>query len=401
MATVKEIRRKSGKSAFQIVYTDSTGKRVYLSLGSSYTRKEAEEASFVVERLLICQTTGAPLDKRTLGWIEGSSEDLRERLERAGLIELEKELTLLEVWDEYWEAEFYELKPTTQSSKTSARKHFFRYFDEETKVAELTKRDALGFVSNLDMQVKEATRAGVIRDVRRVFNWAKEAELIEKNPFDGIRRGSFKNKTREYYVPIEDYEKLLDACPSQMWRAVLALYRIGGLRKEEALRATWSDVDFARGRLLVHSPKTERYKGRESRVLPLFPRLREELERLWEEAEEGGSPYLIDANRTSITQHVEKIVFLAGLNRWERLIQNLRSSRAIEVFNEFGELAESEWIGHSPKTAREHYLHVLDETFERAVGTEMGSSPNWDKNDPKNDPTRRCKRPQKASNRKN
>jgi hypothetical protein len=27
----------------------------------------------------------------------------------------------------------------------------------------------------------------------------------------------------------------------------------------------------------------------------------------------------------------------------------------------------AEWIGHSAKTARDHYLHVLDETFERAA----------------------------------
>lgn len=76
---------------------------------------------------------------------------------------------------------------------------------------------------------------------------------------------------------------------------------------------------------------------------------------------------MIDRNRTTIGKHIEQIVFYAGLNRWERLIQNFRSSRAIEIYEQYGKLAESEWIGHSVRTARDHYLHVLDATFERAA----------------------------------
>ena len=124
------------------------------------------------------------------------------------------------------------------------------------------------------------------------------------------------------------------------------------MRKNEALAVEWRDVDFIRSRLLVHSPKTERYAGKESRIIPLFPELREELERLYESLPEGAPTFVIFHNRTAITQKLERVVFLAGLTRWERLIQNLRSSRAIEVYNDFGALAESEWIGHSSQTRK-------------------------------------------------
>ncbi len=85
---------------------------------------------------------------------------------------------------------------------------------------------------------------------------------------------------------------------------------------------------------------------------------------------------------------IERIVFYAGLNRWERLIQNLRSSRAIEIAREYGVLAEAEWIGHSPQTAKDHYLHVLDADFEHAatVDKTIPKDPEI-KNDHKNDHT--------------
>ncbi|MGN0930602.1 MAG: tyrosine-type recombinase/integrase [Thermoguttaceae bacterium] len=306
----------------------------------------------------------------TSGLVHGFSaipEDLQERLSRNGLIELKKIPTLEELFDAYWESEYYDLKRTTQSSKRQSRRRFFEFADENASCDTFTKRDAAEFVRFLDNQVGEATRAGTIRDVRRVFNFGIEMELIETNPFLGIKRGSFKNKSREYYVPMEDFEKMIDAAPSCMWRAVLGLYRVGGLRYSEALLVEWRDVDFVGRRLLVHSPKTSRIKGKESRVIPLFPRLRELLEDLWETVPENGSPYVISENRTTIRKHVDRIVFDAGLNRWERLIQNLRSSCAIDVQKKFGELAESEWIGHSPQTAKDHYLHVLDADFEEAT----------------------------------
>lgn len=122
------------------------------------------------------------------------------------------------------------------------------------------------------------------------------------------------------------------------------------------------DVDFARWRLLRIVQRRPN-KGGERWVTPLFSRLRD----LWETVPENGSPYVISENRTTIRKHVDRIVFNAGLNRWERLIQNLRSSCSIDVQKRFGELAESEWIGHSPQTAKDHYLHVLDTDFEEAT----------------------------------
>ena len=46
-------------------------------------------------------------------------------------------------------------------------------------------------------------------------------------------------------------------------------------------------MDWERGRIIVHSPKTEPHEGGESRQIPIFPELRPYLEEAWEQAEPG------------------------------------------------------------------------------------------------------------------
>ena len=49
----------------------------------------------------------------------------------------------------------------------------------------------------------------------------------------------------------------------------------------------WDDVDWENERIRVYSSKTEHHVGGKSRVIPLFPELREYLERAWDEAPAG------------------------------------------------------------------------------------------------------------------
>jgi len=217
----------------------------------------------------------------------------------------------------------------------------------------------LRLIAALDRKYAEATRAGVVRDVSRVFSRAVETELLDASPFKGVKRGSFKTKSRETFVDRATYSRLLEASSDQETRTLIALRRIGGLRKSEALCVEWRDVDFATGRMPVRSPKTAGC-GRPSRIIPLFPELRAELEALWDLVPEGESRYATARNRNpnTLRKRIERVVFYAGLPLWERLIQNMRSSRANEIFREFGQIAEREWIDRSTATAQDRYLHI-------------------------------------------
>ena len=59
---------------------------------------------------MTARLTGTPVDIRTSSWLSSIPQDLQERLSRNGLVELKKTPTLEELFDEYWEAEYYELK---------------------------------------------------------------------------------------------------------------------------------------------------------------------------------------------------------------------------------------------------------------------------------------------------
>jgi hypothetical protein len=63
-----------------------------------------------------------------------------------------------------------------------------------------------------------------------------------------------------------------------------------------------------------------------------------------------------------------RIIFLAGLEPWERAFQNLRESRANELWSDYPEHVASKWLGHSKRIAFSHYLQVTDEQFQRALG---------------------------------
>jgi integrase len=45
------------------------------------------------------------------------------------------------------------------------------------------------------------------------------------------------------------------------------------------VRLRWSDVNWDKGRMTVRSPRTEHHKGKDARLVPLFPEVRRELQR--------------------------------------------------------------------------------------------------------------------------
>ena len=94
------------------------------------------------------------------------------------------------------------------------------------------------------------------------------------------------------------------------------------------------------------------------------------------EAAEPGSEYVITRYRRAncnLRTQLERILGRAGLKPWPKLFQNLRSTRETELCESFPEHVVTAWIGNTRKVARDHYLQIRDEDFERAASGPEGA----------------------------
>ena len=56
-----------------------------------------------------------------------------------------------------------------------------------------------------------------------------------------------------------------------------------------------------------------------------------------------------------------------GIEPWPKTFQNLRSTRETELANSYPIQAVVQWMGNTEAVAREHYLQVTEELFNRAT----------------------------------
>ena len=369
---IKEKKRTTGETrgrrrvvAYRIPVKTQGAKPFVVELrANEYTENDALVLAGIIGQIESAYNDGTKLDERRLEALD-LFPDVKQRLIKKGFIALVKEKTLADVWEEYENATFDGLKPYSINHKKQSRRKFFQYFPADVPANALTKKDAQAFRNWLDVQINagaiaETTAGGYISDAKRVFNWAVDVEIINKSPFDHIRKGTTTNPTRQFYLELDAVNKLILTCPTQEWRVLLLLARRLGLRiPSESSGLEWKNVDFET--IVIYSPKTERHKHKGTRTAPLFPDVWEALRQLKDEQRRRGvsSPLVLPTlQRENLRTQFERIIARAGLEQWPKLFQNLRASAATDIRNNFGEQAEAAWVGHSPEIAKRHYLMV-------------------------------------------
>lgn len=209
------------------------------------------------------------------------------------------------------------------------------------------------------------------------FTVAVERELITDNPFAKLVSGSVGNAQRQYFVTLEEVERLLDICPDMEWRLVVALSRFGGLRcPSENVALRWQDINWDSEMMTVHSPKTEK-QGKPRRLVPIFPELRPLLEMAWEQAEPGTQFVLTrtrDPNGAYIRKQLAQFIEKAGLTRWPRITHNMRASRQTELERVNPTHVVCAMMGNTPRVAQRHYLLVTEDDLIRAESTRAEST---------------------------
>lgn len=355
----------------RILFVAKDGKRKAIRLGK-VTQKQAETVLLKVEHLVAATFTGHPLDAETAKWIADRDDKFASKLARVGLVPKREEThgRLGEFIDDYL-AGRTDIKPRTRTCLLQVRSNLVEYFGENKPLRDVTAGDADEWRRWMMTKLGDNSVRRRAGRAKQLFRAAQRKRVIAENPFGDMRDCSVRaNKARQYFLSLEDAAKVLKACPDHEWRLIVALARFGGLRTpSETLSLRWSDVDWERGRLLIHSPKTEHHEGKETRWIPLFPELREHLETAFDRAAEGAD-FIITRYRDAeqnLRTHMLRIIKRAGLTAWPKLFQNLRSTRETELVETYPLHVVTAWLGNSQLVAAKHYLQVTDEHFERAA----------------------------------
>jgi integrase len=356
-----------------IKFVGIDGKRRSVRLGK-VSQKQAESVKLRIEALNAADISKCPLDRDTAAWVEGIGADLAAKLAAVGLVP-ERESALLGEFTRGYIDRRTDIKPRTRINLEACRTRLVEFFGEDKPIRAISAGDADAWLLWLRERYANGTVGRTVKRAKQLFRSAVRKRLLTGNPFEDIKPPSQVNASRQSFMALDTIAKVLDACPNAEWRLIVALCRFGGLRcPSELLSLKWADVNWERGRFLVHSPKTEHLDAGGDRWVPIFPELRPYLADAFDAAEPG-AVHVINGTRdtnANLRTRLLRIIKRAGVAAWPKLFQNLRASRETELAAEHPLHVVCSWIGNSTAVAAKHYLQVTEGDYERATVAAAG-----------------------------
>ena len=410
MASFK-IKKNTGK--YRIRFT-LDGKEKEMLLPTS-DKRVAETVCGMVERLVEQKQTGEP-NRLLTNWLKEIPDDLRQRLERAGLVEESKRLTVAELYKKFLESKPDSPK-TTLTAWGQAYRNLIDYLKGDSRYIDtITIDEAIAFKAWLPKQEKADRpkskrkkpadktssvvygRSGVkgtlspstagrrLGFVKQWFLFAVSRGWLERSPFENISAPVPVNPARQYFISQEDSEKILEACPNQRWRALFVLSRYIGIRiPSELYTLKWSDVHFSdpskegeagRGFIYIHDQKRKHHGDEMAlRRSPLWANVERELIALYNEAKEGEEFLFPEVKKSSnLRTDFVRIVKRAGVEVYPKIFHNLRSSCETE-YERAGvkPTVYCRWLGNSPQIAVRHYVQYGEEDFQTGYSIALNS----------------------------
>ena len=260
------------------------------------------------------------------------------------------------------------------------------YFGNERRLDRITNQDARRFAAALRggelsqvrmaknrMAVGLTTADKYIRVCRSIFNaaLAEYDELLSRNPFAVVKVKKVEPK-RWHKVTPDEFWKLYEAA-NDGWKILLALCRLGGLRRSDALALKWSNVTLGGS-----TPVLDFVQIKTSRrcVVPIFPELAGIL---------GSLPRPLKLPSSETESVVPGTVYTGNIGRdfkvlcrsasvasYDDPLHTLRKSAIDDWSKEYPPNVVQNWAGHADiKTTLIHYSQVGEADLLKAVSRPM------------------------------
>jgi site-specific recombinase XerC len=346
---------KTSQGNWQVNFSEQ-GRQKTLYLGRDFTSGSADRVARIVTDILSCRNRGDSLPLEIFRKIESLPARVQRSFERLGLIGGVMSWTLEKLLQAFYESKNH-LKPKSQESYKTFGTRLLQFFGTEKKISSIEKLDCERFKIDLLAKYSVCTVSRGIRSCRSIFKFAVDTELLSKNPFAGVSGGIEVNLSRQVYVDRETIYRVMAHCRDDADRLLLALARFGGLRIPSEIRHL-RFCDFTGSVIRIH-PATK--TG--AREVPLFGEIREIINRMEAGLGENFSPAaIVFANLGKFRYRIVSAIAASGVERWEKLFVNLRSSCITDMAERgYTEKTLDAIFGNSAAVRSRHYVQFRKE----------------------------------------
>lgn len=278
-----------------------------------------------------------------------------------------------------WRVTYFDSRNDLAPSTVKLHEDTFDYLQEfaagDIRLSDFTRNTAAEFRTHLQKldAMGAATVSRHIRTAKVIFQAAADRDLIDYNPFD--RQSGTAPRVEKTWAEIDAVKlgKILDACPSTAWRVLFGLARWGGLRRGEALRVAWGNVDWE-GRI-IRVMAAEDSEGRRkvttkqrAREIPLRPVLYAMLRDAFDAAPAGSEGPCGGINAENLDRDVRRLIKRAIGATYSKPFHTLRKNCETEWMAEHPIMDVCAWMGHSATVASEFYVRVKPESVAKVTG---------------------------------
>lgn len=269
------------------------------------------------------------------------------------------------------------LKPASLSMIRSTVRSWQRWGGDRT-LGSLTYRDGVDYVAWLRGRPGRTTGSTLSKmSVSKHVTHVKASLEIAQRVYPGfaspwILLPSGQPKVRPYirYITMAEFDRLLAACCGHRGlRAYLSLCRLAGLRKNEAERLRWREIDLPARAIHIVPPSGEADSKHRERIVPIRDRLAIELAMAANEA--LPTPVVLPRRQTTNGKFYSQVLYpiyaRAGIHDHTKVLQHLRASARRDWANAgINDTDLNEIMGHSGGVASGFYMRVDADVARRA-----------------------------------